>query len=300
MTNKVKASPEGKDKIETARKNKGRGTGWATDDKCHQALTDASLYQLQNVILPALGISVKDNPNPILKLNTLKKIIDKNSIDQPINEYSTVTLNIFTTNSKEEVLKIINELIAGDNTKLKLNDFYKFFDKYKLRLDRITYRNWSYFLSSKNLIDEDIFIAFCSILGISWQEVIDQETLFKYKKDSTKTTLLGEILNTFNHKEQKDLVCSNLALSHAPKAFLVINSCSYRQTWMLRRIEYEIKTFGKEVQPEDFCSKSKYTTPSIKDLTSRFNQKYPDQSLNEVLKSKYIFLIINVDKLFSI
>lgn len=42
-------------------------------------------------------------------------------------------------------------------------------------------------------------------------------------------------------------------------------------------------------------SQSQYITPSIKDLESRFKQKYPDQLLNEVLKSKYIFLIINVD-----
>ncbi|VXD25191.1 hypothetical protein [Planktothrix paucivesiculata] len=292
MTNKVKASPEGQKIIETARTEKGRGTGWAKED-CHQALTDASLYQLQNVILPALEISVKDNPNPTLNLKKLKAIIDKNCIKPPINEYSKSTLIFFTDDSQEKILTIINQLVSKNYTDLHLNDFYKFFDKYKLRLDRITDRNWRDFLSGK-LIDEDIFTAFCSILGISWQEVIAQETPFEYK-DSTNTTLLVEVLNTFNHKEQKDLVCSNLALSHAPKAFLVINPCSYRRTWMLRRIEYEIKTFGKEVQPEDFFSKSQYTSLSIKDLKSRFNQKYPDQSLNEVLKSKYIFLIINVD-----
>ncbi|CAD5935437.1 hypothetical protein [Planktothrix agardhii] len=296
MTNKVKASPEGQKIIETARTEKGRRTGWAKED-CHQALTDASLYQLQNVILPALGISVKDNPNPTLNLKTLKAIIDKNCIKPPINEYSRVTLTIFTDDSKQKVLTIINQIIAKDYTDLHLNDFYNFFDKYKLRTDRITDIKWRNFSSGK-LIDKDIFIAFCEVLGVSWEEVVDQETPFKHK-DSTKTTLLVEVLNTFNHKEQKDLVCSNLASSHAPKAFLVINSCSYRRTWMLRRIEYEIKTFGKEVQPEDFFSNSEHTSLSINDLTSifneKFNERHPAQSLNEVLKSKYIFLIINVD-----
>ncbi|SKB12599.1 hypothetical protein PL11201_410013 [Planktothrix sp. PCC 11201] len=264
MTNKVKASPEGQKIIETARAKKGRGTGWASD-KSHQALTDASLYQLQNVILPALGISVnKDNPNPTLNLKKLKAIIDKNCIKPPINEYSRVTLTIFTDDSQEKVLTIINNLIADDRTQLRLNDFYNFFDKHKLRTDRITDINWRYFLSGKKLIDKDIFIAFCEVLGVSWQKVIDQKTPFKHKKDSTKATLLVEVLNTFNHQEQKDLVCSNLALSHSPKAFLVINSCSFSRTWMLRRIAYEIKTFGKkevEVKPEDFLSQSQHTSP---------------------------------------
>ncbi|MBE9143552.1 hypothetical protein [Planktothrix mougeotii] len=293
MTNKVKVSPEAIKIIDKARKNKGRRTGWAKED-CHQALTDVSLYQLQNVILPALEISVKDNPNPTLKLKKLKAIIDKNCIKPPINEYSRVTLTIFTDDSKEKVLTIIDQLIANDYTDLNLKIFYNFFDKYELRTDRITSRNWNDFLKGKS-IDEDIFIAFCSVLGVSWEEVVYRETSFQYK-DSTKATLLVQVLDTFNHKEQKDIVCNNLALNHAPKAFLVINSCSYSRTWMLRRIEYEIKTFGKEVEPEDFLSKSQYTSLSIEDLNSKFNQKYPDQLLNEVLKSKYIFLIVNVDK----
>ncbi|CAD5958385.1 hypothetical protein L2E67_07700 [Planktothrix agardhii 1803] len=294
MNNKLKVSPDRQKQIETAR----RGKGWTTD-QCSQALPAASLYQFKNVILPALGISIQDKLNPTLKLNWLKKIIEKNKITKAIDQYSTITSNIFTDNSKLQSLISINQLIKDGNEGLKLNDL---FYNYGLITDRITYRNWKYFLSGK-LIDEDIFIAFCSVLGVSWEEVIDQETPVKHKefkhKDSTETSLLVEVLNTFNHKEQKDLVCSNLASSHAPKAFLVINSCSYRRTWMLRRIAYEIETFGKEVKPEDFLSNSKHTSPSINDLTSifneRFNERSPAQSLNEVLKSKYIFLIINVD-----
>jgi hypothetical protein len=294
MNNKLKVSPDRQKQIETAR----RGKGWTTD-QCSQALPAASLYQFKNVILPALGISIQDKLNPTLKLNWLKKIIEKNKITKAIDQYSTITSKIFTNNSKLQSLISINQLIKDGDEGLKLNDL---FYNYGLITDRITYRNWQNFLSGK-LIDEDIFIAFCEVLGVSWEEVIDQETPVKHKefkhKDSTKTSLLVEVLNTFNHKEQKDLVCSNLASSHAPKAFLVINSCSYRRTWMLRRIAYEIETFGKEVKPEDFLSNSKHTSPSINDLTSifneRFNERSPAQSLNEVLKSKYIFLIINVD-----
>ena len=88
-----------------------------------------------------------------------------------------------------------------------------------------------------------------------------------------------------------------MAQKDAPKAFLVVNPCSYSRTWMLRRIEHEIRINSLlEVQREIFFSQSRFSPLSIEEVNYLYNKRFLSlQHIEETLRQKYLFFIINID-----
>lgn len=279
--------------IENARKGKGRGGGWAKND-CRQALIEGSRYQFEAVVAPALGIPI-DSPTKSLKLGILKQRVERNEICVSIEHKPTITQKIFTEDSRQRILKYLLELEEKGEQSISVKNLLKAIEQLNLHTDRITDRNWRNFLDCKK-IDRDIFMVFCSILNINYDDVADVPPE-PQGKDLTKETRLVEVLTTFNHQAQKNTVCAKAAHKDAPKAFLVVNPCSYSRTWMLRRIEYEIKIVSQRgVEIEQFLSSSNFLPLSIEDLDSLFNKKFVNLELiNKKLQTKYLFFIVNID-----
>ncbi len=279
--------------IETAQKGKGRGGGWAKNN-CKQALIEASRYQFEAVVAPALRISI-DDLTKSLELKILKQLFKKNEIRVSAG-YNTITQKIFTTeDSHTKFLDYLLELEKKGEQSISVKDLFDAIEQLNLHTDRITDRNWRDFLYCKK-IDRDIFRVFCSILNINYDDVADIPP-DPQGKDLTKETRLVEVLTTFNHGTQKNTVCAKAALKDAPKAFLVVNPCSYSRTWMLRRIEYEIKIVSQRgVEIEQFLSSSNFLPLSIEDLKSLFKKKFVNlQLINEKLQKNYLFFIVNID-----
>ncbi len=105
-----------------------------------------------------------------------------------------------------------------------------------------------------------------------------------------------KILDTFNHSSQTSLVYSSLSQQDIKAAFLVVNSCSYSRTWMLRRIEDDIKSsFNVKVQKENLSPQSSHISPPVETLKSRFQENFHPKNIEKILESEYLFLIINID-----
>lgn len=283
--------------IEAAQRGKGRGTGWAKDN-CEQALIEASLYQFKEVVAPALttalNIRINCSSTPI-GLTSLEQIVKKNVISVPARDNIPITQKIFTNDSWKKFLDYLSQLRKEGNHSISVQQVLDAIQTQKLHTDRVTNRNWRSFLECKK-IDCDLFIAFCSILRINHKDVVET-SLSTPAKDLTKATRLVEILNTFNHTQQKIIVCTNLAQKNAPKAFLVVNPCFYSRTWMLRRIEHEIRINSLlEVQRESFFSQSRFSPLSIKELDSVCKERFLNlQNIEKILRQKYLFFIINID-----
>lgn len=279
--------------IETAQQSKPRGEGWAKSN-CEQALTEASLYQFKNVVAPALSIPI-NCPKTLMRLAKLEKIVVENTISVPTKDNGRITQVIFTDDSKNKFLQHLSEVKQAGNQAISVEDVLKIIKDKKLHTDRVTDRNWRSFLECKK-IDRDIFIAFCKSLNINnWQNVVEPSP--QPRNDLTKTTRLVQILDSFNHSAQTNLVYSSLSQQNIKAAFLVVNSCSYSRTWMLRRIEDDIKLLLKvEVQKETLCSQSSMVPVSVETLKSLFKQKFDRENLKNTLDKKYLFLIINIDR----
>jgi hypothetical protein len=275
--------------IETAQQGKPRGKGWAKD-KCQQALIEASLYQFKNVVAPALSIPINCPTKP-MSLAILEKIVGKNAISVPAIHNTQITQNIFTDDSKKKFLQHLSEVKQAGNQAISVEEVLNVIKNKKLHTDRVTDRNWRNFLECKK-IDRDIFIAFCTILEINWPDVVECSP--QPRNDLTKTTRLVQILDSFNHIAQTNIVCQNLSIN-SKAAFLVVNSCSYSRTLMIRRIEYEIRiNSNREVQRESFLSQSRFP-PSVENFNSLFSQRFSISKIEQTLREKYLFFIINID-----
>ena len=291
---KVNASPEGIKTIQSRQKNKARqnNSGWAKNsDGCWAALMAASKYQFTKAVRKKFDLP-SDDDYAAINIPTFRQWITSHEVF--IHEQKNST----RLDSQSVVDKLLQDSINNNVETITIGEIVGLIEDREtdVRTDRVTYRNWKYFLEGKCL-DKDIFIAFCYALGLEneWKTLVQIEDPPIYSSEKTQVDYLSQYLNEFNHRDQIEKIKEKIIFTknNQVTAFLFVNKCPYSQTWMLRRIEHEMKNKWYRDRPVEVhnLNLKKNICVGIPVLESRF-QEYISTDFSQ----KQLILILNIDK----
>jgi hypothetical protein len=191
--------------------------------------------------------------------------------------------------SQSIVEDFLSDSIKIGLRKITIGEIVDLIRKNPVYTNGISYRHWRDFIGCERELDQLIFVAFCHALDINNSEDFVEKSLI-YSKPSTREFYLIEHLNSFNHRKQIRIINNQLSIENQVRAFLFVNPCPYRTTWILRRIEHEIKEMYRQVEVKRLNKDKSLQLLSIQDLKYAF-QQYD----SKYFIKKNLILVLNID-----